>query len=238
MKYSLNQNYFEKIDSEDKAYFLGFMYADGYNQENRSKYISISIQERDREILDNFQYYLDSNYPIKIYERNKINPNFSDICSLQVNGKKISEDLRDKGCIQAKSKVLLFPTEEQLPKHLYRHFIRGVFDGDGSVWEGKRKLMDIKDLTRKEGHRIKIIHNVKFNITGTESMMLGIQKILVGELLFKMNKLNRSKNIENCVQLEYSGRLQMKKFYDFLYSDSNVYLKRKKKKFEEILNLC
>lgn len=46
------------------------------------------------------------------------------------------------------------------------HFIRGYFDGDGCVWNGKRKRIIVKDTNKKEGYRERIIHNVKFHITG------------------------------------------------------------------------
>ena len=57
---------------------------------------------------------------------------------LSLRSKIICEDLKKLGCLQKKSKILVFPTESQVPKNLIHHFIRGYFDGDGSVWEGKR----------------------------------------------------------------------------------------------------
>lgn len=48
-KYSLNESYFEKIDSEEKAYFLGFLFSDG----SVSKYsLNLSLAEVDKEILE------------------------------------------------------------------------------------------------------------------------------------------------------------------------------------------
>lgn len=46
------------------------------------------------------------------------------------------------------------------------HFIRGLFDGDGCIWEGKRKVITVKDSTRNSGFRDRVIHNVKFTYTG------------------------------------------------------------------------
>lgn len=235
-KYTLNKDYFKEVNSEDKAYFLGLLYADGYNHEERSSYVSLSLQEIDCHILNDFQKYLNSNYPIQSYKSNC--NNCSNQKRLQINGYKFSKNLSKLGCYQRKAKTLIFPSDTIVPEYLIRHFIRGYFDGDGSVWESKRKIMNVKDSRMKEGRRDRIIHNVKFNFTGTISMIEGIQNILIKDLNFRKNKINCSKNIENCVQLEYSGRLQMKKFYDFLYNKSNVYFNRKKEKFENILNLC
>lgn len=230
-KYTLNEDYFEVIDAEDKAYFLGLLYADGYNQEMGSKFVMVQLQEQDKHILEEFQQRIGSNGVLHFNDRST-RPNHSDTWRLQLNSKKLSEDLKKQGCPQAKSKILLFPTTTQVPEHLQRHFIRGYFDGDGCVWDGKRRVVMCKDSKHKDGQRERVVHNVKFNITGTEHMMSGIQEVLVRELGFKCNKINTSKNIGNCVQLEYSGRRQMKAFYEYLYQDATVYFHRKKRKFE------
>ena len=73
-------------------------------------------------------------------------------------------DLINLGCIPNKSLTLTFPdfiNDELLP-----HFIRGYFDGDGCIWNGKRKKVVVKDSRNKTGYRERIIHNVKFTITG------------------------------------------------------------------------
>ena len=139
------------------------------------------------------------------------------------------------GCIPAKSKLLKFPTFDQIPEHLIAHFIRGYFDGDGCVWQGKRKKMFVETLN---GNKERIIHNVKFNITGTIDIINKIDNILVANLIVNKLGLNTSKNIYNCIQLEHSGRKQLEKFYNFLYLNATVFLERKKKKFEEILTIC
>ncbi len=46
------------------------------------------------------------------------------------------------------------------------HFIRGLFDGDGCIWDGKRHLKTVKDKFTKSGYRTRVIHNVKFTYTG------------------------------------------------------------------------
>ena len=230
--YSYNRSYFKLIDSEDKAYFMGLLYADGQNHQ-KGNFVRLSLQESDRHILENFIECIEGNNVLGFLNRKS--KNHSNQYYLQLNSKEICNDLFELGCGQNKTKILRYPTDIQLPKYLTNHFIRGYFDGDGSVWEGKRKLCLIKDKHHSKGERIRIIHNVKFNLTGTIAMMLGIQNVLVTELGFKQNKINTSKNIRNCVQLEYSGRKQMKKFYDFIYEDSKSYFFRKKEKFETII---
>lgn len=232
-KYKLDETYFEEVNTEDKAYFLGLLYADGYNQvTNKGKYISLSLQVSDIHILRDFKKALGSTQKLCLLRAKK--KTHSDQARLQINSKKLCEDLVKLGCIQNKSLMLTFPTF--LPKHLIHHFIRGYFDGDGCVWEGKKYRKVFKDSTCKFGQRERTVHNVKFNITGTLHFITGVQNILVSSIGFKKNKLNVSKAIANCVQLEYSGRKQMKRFYDFLYKDYTVFLNRKKSKFESIIN--
>lgn len=236
-KTSHNQDYFEKIDSEDKAYFLGLMYADGYNYtKGISKFFVLALQEEDKDILEKFKLFLNSDNELYFIDKNSKNPNWKNQLRLQISGKKISNDLSKLGCMQAKTDKLLFPGVAIVSKDLIRHFIRGYFDGDGSVWEGQRKIINILDKTKKYGRRDRVIHNKKFNITGTISIIEGIQNELISSLGFKKNVLNTSKRKPNCIQLEYSGRLQMEKFYHYLYDNSIVWMNRKKLKFESIIN--
>lgn len=227
-QYSLNENVFNSINNIEKAYWLGFLYADGYNYEKGSRVV-LSLQVVDEDVILKFRKFLNTKKPIYII---KGKGNKSDQSRIEIVSKTLSKDLASLGCIQNKTNTLVFP---HLKKHMIPHFIRGYFDGDGSVWEGKRKMMNIKDLTILSGRRDKMIHNVKFNFTGTISIIEGIQNELIKELGFKKTKINKSKKIENCVQLEYSGKKQLKKFYDYLYKDAVIYMNRKKKKFENIL---
>lgn len=234
-KYSFNKDYFKKIDTQDKAYFLGLMYADGYNSE-KGNYAKISLKEEDLDVLEKFKYFTNSNNKLTFFERSLKNSNWSNNYTLQFSSKVFSKSLSDLGCVQNKSKILKFPSEKIIPIKFQKDFIRGYFDGDGCVWEGKKHKIIITD--KKYGKREKIIHNVKFTITGTEEFIIKLQDILIFNLKFKKNKLNtrhKSKNSFFIKTLEYSGRLQMKKFYNFIYNDSFVYMNRKKKKFENII---
>lgn len=229
-KHFFNEEYFKEIDSEDKAYFLGLLYTDGYNC-MQGNYVSIILQYRDKHILDSFIQHISGTHKVSLLKKKK--ESHQDLCKLQLNSKIFCKILESKGCFQNKTSKLTFPGTDILPEKLVNHFIRGVFDGDGSVWEGKRKKVLCKDLKHRNGERVKVIHNVKFNISNSIGMLKGVQEVLVKNLGFRNNKLNYSKNIEGSAQLEYSGRGQLKKFYDFLYKDSEVFLRRKKDKFDE-----
>lgn len=151
------------------------------------------------------------------------------------------EDLSKLGAIQNKSLILKFP-DKIIPEKFMRDFIRGYFDGDGCVWNGKRKKMKVKDASRLSGYRERIVHNVKFTITGYDKFINSLQDYLISVLNFKKTKLNysKAKNINNNTQecvctMEYSGRKQMEKFFNYLYTDAKIFGKRKYNKFLETL---
>ena len=151
------------------------------------------------------------------------------------------EDLSKLGAIQNKSLNLKFP-DKIIPEKFMRDFIRGCFDGDGCVWNGKRKKMKVKDASKPSGYRERIVHNVKFTYTGNYEFVNALQDYLIRKLGFKKTKLNFSKaknpntpTSENVCTMEYSGRKQMEKFFNYLYTDAKIFGKRKYNKFLETL---
>lgn len=237
LEYTLNENYFEKIDSEEKAYFLGFLYADGcVSKNNNTYYMMISLQEEDKSILEKFNKLLDSNRNLLYINNIFNNSKWKNQYKLCIGNKKLGEDLIKLGCVPKKSLILKFPTFEQVPENLIHHFIRGYFDGDGCIWEGKRYKSIVKDKTKKLGFREKIIHNVKFNITSTNDFIVSLQNILFKKANINKSKLAiRYKEKNNITKtLEQSGRNNIKKLYNFMYKDATIYLNRKKEKFESI----
>lgn len=222
MRYTFNNTIFNKIDTEEKAYWLGFLYADGNVSSKRNR-ITIQINAKDKELIYKFLNFLNSDYK----------PSFpGDHIRLEINSKDIKLDLIKLGCVPCKSKILKFPNISQLHIEYYNHFIRGYFDGDGCIWNGKRKTMFLKN------NKTRIIHNVKFNLTGTIDMIENIHNILISENIINKTKLNYSKKINNCIQLEQSGRVKINNIYRYLYNKATIFLTRKKEKFETILNFC
>ena len=230
-KYQFDENYFQYVDTEKKAYFLGLLFADGYLWDGKNAYVGISLMEKDYKVLEILRNDIKSNYSIAY--RKASDEEHSDSVYLQINSKQFNSNLKQWGMHQNKTNTIQFPYG--IPIYLYPHFIRGYFDGNGSVWEGERKVMQVKDSTRNSGFRDRIVHNVKFNITGCEFIIKSIQKILIEKAFLNVTKLNLSKKCINSAMLEYSGRIQMQKFYNFIYKDSTVCLERKKKKFENII---
>ena len=218
-KYPIVEDFFDEIDTEEKAYFLGFLYADGYNNTDRNS-VALSLKEDDKEILIRLNSLLQPTKPLGYYKKNKLKRGFENSQNeyrLVIANKHISERLVELGCGKAKTHNLTFPTEEQVPSHLIRHFVRGYFDGDGSVSGDKQK---------------------QFSFVGTIDFLLPLQQILVKELNFSKTKLDqRHEDREDSIRaLRYCGINQCITFRDWLYKDATIYLERKKNIFDSCIS--
>ena len=121
-QFNFNDDYFEKIDTEDKAYFLGLLFADGNVYIKRHR-VQITLANEDAYILNKFAECI--NYSGKLYSDRGL------YSKLILPSKKMCNDLIVLGCTANKSLDLKFP--DKVPKELLHHFIRGCFDGDGHV---------------------------------------------------------------------------------------------------------
>ncbi len=226
-KYNINHDFFNKIDTEEKAYLLGFLYADGYNNEEKGV-ISISLQERDREILEKFKILLESEYPLykaEYYDR----PNNQIQYALTVRSRQISKKLAELGCWQKKSSNLLFPTEEQVPKHLINHFLRGMWDGDGGI---RKCYIKSKKHKRLCGRMM-----VSCVLTSTEEFCSSVNKLLKESIGINSNYYLQRNNTANTWNLAVQGNIQIKKFLIWLYNDSTIWLNRKYETYIEIIKI-
>lgn len=173
-KYSLNHDYFETVNTEDKAYFLGLLYADGCVSIRNSNYeLIISLVESDKHILDELKKRMGSDIPLYYIDYRRTGKHsavVSNAYRLDITSKKLILDLVDKGMVPRKTKVIRFPY--WLCDDLRSHFLRGFLDGDGCIYtySGKefRKTTvifvsadgfcrDIKSLLGERGIRSSII---------------------------------------------------------------------------------
>ena len=200
-KYTLNENFFDSIDTEEKAYFLGLLWADGTNIINRNC-IQIGLQETDKYVLETMLSVMDANSPLKCtkstYSGGK------DMYSVSLFSEHMSQRLNDIGMVQNKSLILQFPTCVKLD--LMPHFIRGVFDGDGYISRGG-------DYTCE--------------IMGTEDFCIELQKVLF-EAGIESKIYNTTLRKETSTRRLYIGRKEnVCKFLCYIYNNCTVYLKRK-----------
>lgn len=125
-KYQIKENYFDKIDTEEKAYFMGFFYADGYNSKNGSSLV-ISLNIKDIDILYRFSNMILGEEHVSIYDRG---PKGKEAV-FRINSKDLCHRFSELGCPNCKTYTLEFP--KWIDDDLLRHFVRGYFDGDGSI---------------------------------------------------------------------------------------------------------
>ena len=228
-EYEIDETFFKSVNSEEQAYILGFLYADGSNQiYEKTRYVSACQLEQDKDILDKIKISMNYTNPNYVKEIQKSNGKIK--YKMMIYNEKISKDLENLGMISNKSLTLKFPTF--IESNLMNHFIRGYFDGDGCVWDGKPKI-DAKG---------RFIHNVKFTFTGCFEFIDKLQDYLVEVLGFRKTKLNFSKaknpnnnTSENVCTMEYSGKNQLECFYHYLYDNATIYGNRKREKFENII---
>lgn len=214
--YSVNEEYFDNIDTQNKAYFLGFLFADGNNGMQKTT-ISLSLQEKDRDILEKLRIDAGSNKPLRFIssERKRNNGegyNYKDKYALTVCNKHWCERLSELGCVPNKSLVLKFPdylSDEMLP-----HFIRGYFDGDGCI------------VDAKSGN-----HNI--NLTSTKDFCISVQNIVFN--LFGIKSYIRPASNKNGITSVWtlSKKQDIKTFLDWIYKDAELYLERKYNRYIE-----
>ncbi len=210
--YTLNENYFENIDSSDKAYFLGLLYADGSVSQFKNSCI-LSLTEIKPTIFEVFKRYLECDKPLylkgsKLQKDGYVSKPYY---SLEINSEKLSQDLINQGCHPNKTIILDFPNEKMVPKKLLWHFLRGFFDGDGCIGLYGR--------------------NIRLNITGTKSMLYSIKNFLIEFDIFC--NVGKYKN-KNAYQLQANNKNALK-FFRLIYEDCNeLKLERKYKKYQEV----
>lgn len=231
-KYKVNDNYFDVIDTEDKAYLLGFFIADGYLrvENGRSYRIAINNSIDDESIINLFKNKIcPDNFISKINKQNGVKYFRKPQLEIRWTSEYMYNILVNKyGIINKKTYNLDFKFPfELVPEHLIRHFIRGFFDGDGNITYIQKSDKTIKQF------------NFSFIFTSKDFCN---QIAEIFESKFKMYRKitpQKSKNMTS-YQLRFNFNLKRREVleivYKWLYENSEYYLERKKIKFENYLN--
>lgn len=204
--YPRNEFYFSKIDTEEKAYWLGFLYADGCVHSNSYE---ISMNITDKEHVEKFQKAIGAiNHKITIIN-DKRWENAKTLYQFSIKDKQLHEDLIKWGCIPQKSlKIDKIPN---IPRDFVSHFIRGYFDGDGSL------------------HYLKGTNNYRISFVGTQSFLMDIQKELQTNVSLYFGSSGKAYN------LQISGRKQVERILNYIYQDSTEQT-RLDRKYQTYLN--
>jgi hypothetical protein len=205
-KYNCNKDVFSNIETEREAYWLGFILADGHNHQNKILRVDIK-DERHLDDLSNL-IYPEGNKPIKIRDLG-----FGPVYYFHCGVGDVVRNLSNNGVIPNKSKKASLPI---IPDDMYRHFIRGLFDGDGSLsfnYDGNyRRYM--------------------FSIVGNDDLMVGVKNVVKSQIGVDLG-FGKMKMIHRVYK---KGNQQIITILRWLYDDSIVSLERKNKRFQEMLD--
>ena len=219
----INHDYFENIDSEHKAYWLGFIYADGsitkkaYEKGSYTYRLRMELMFEDKYILGQMALDLESDLKPKEY--------YNDTSSFEgynkpkhtayimFSSKKMGEDLVKLGVVP--NKTLILKSLPSIPDNLMKHFIRGYFDGDGSVY-----------LTKD--------NTIKTAFYGTHDFINSIQDFLIKELNLTKKKITDQK--EANVSFVGMAKQESEKLYHYMYDEATIFLNRKYEKYNKYFN--
>lgn len=223
-KHIFNENFFETIDSEDKAYWLGFICADGYINK-RGNTVAITLDIKDQDHPKKFLGVINSNLMKLDFRKGQYSPDhkFTDKVSVNLYSNKMNSDLRKLGITENKSKNLK-KLVLNLDADLTRHFIRGYFDGDGCVFDSYIKYGKLKE---------KKCYSPGFTFVGTKEFLDYINF----SLPITVKNLTKDKRTQGSYTLYIRSMKRFKIIENYLYDNSSIYLERKKKKCEEIKSL-
>lgn len=208
--YKADYRKFEIIDTQEKAYWLGFLAADGCNywrQNNAS--IIINIHNKDRKHLEKFKSFMNSDVNIIDFIQNFGFSNNTPMSKIIFNSKEMSIDLSNKGVVPNKSLILKPPIIED--KYFYS-FILGYFDGDGSIFKTSQN------------------NNYVISIEGTKEILEWINNLL--NISSKLEK--RKEDNKNNYYIRCGGTNKPFEILKKLYDASPVHLDRKYKIYKSL----
>lgn len=209
-RHSVDDTFFDNIDTEEKAYWLGFFLADASVSSNKDT-ISIGLSIRDYDHLHRLKKSLDITYPIREF----VSSNGYDSCIISFNSKNIKEKLISYNVIPNKKKYGKRPFL-LLNDNLIKHYIRGFFDGDGCVSEAVRK---------ENGNK-----RYAIEIASCQEML-----IFIKDFLAKNNiELSDIREHMTIYEIRTSNNFEIIKFFNLIYKDANIYLPRKYERLENI----
>lgn len=197
----IDDTMFNKIDTPEKAYIIGYMLADGYISDT---HVELGCALKDREILD----FIKENIGCNIYVDNHSDAKTRRFprARVSIGNRNIVTDVGKHGSKKEERRIPI------IPKHLDRYLLLGFFDGDGCITWGRRK------------DRNRVWQKISF--TSSLKLLDGVQKILINRIGISSSIKPKSK--EKCFVLNFCNKNDVLKFLDYIYPDDNfIVLNRK-----------
>jgi transposase-like protein len=205
-RHSLNTRFFQFIDTEEKAYWLGFLAADGNVSKCRgNNAITLGLSAKDLAHVELFAKAIGTSAPIRRARSGK----GTECAVLSIYCQEMVVDLAQVGIVPCKS---LTAKAWNGPEELMAHYWRGVFDGDGSIFLGKQQW--------------------GMGLCGSEEMMKQFSSYLEHHGLAGLTTYFR----KGIWHLGFTGRPRCRAIADLLYSRATVYLPRKYELAQRLLS--
>ena len=231
-KYPINEDIFDNIDTEEKAYWLGFLYADG-NVCGSQYRVRLSLAKEDIEVVQKFSNFIFGQERIKNYIQPKNRQSSQNLVYVDVCNKHVALQLPKLGCPPKKTFIITFP--EWLDEKLYNHFIRGYFDGDGCLSNYKEKQIGRGKLTK--GLIISEYDKAHFSVLSTKEFLESLQAVFITlNISSGINKRHKNRKNNNYT-LYVSGNQQIARLMDWLYKDATIFLQRKHNKYIKLKDI-
>lgn len=205
---------FDKIDTEEKAYWIGFWYADG-NVREKSNEMNLHLSAVDYEHLLKFKDFMKDTRDesvIRRYNRTSASGNLQEMANYQICNSNLKASMLRLGCIPKKSLILTFPDISifEDPNLVY-DFIRGYVDGDGCLCENRKRLA--------------------LSVRGTKDFLEGIVNFFPEFKSVYSEIDKRTGNIQFRIGCSHD---KADKVATKLYSKAKVFLNRKYLKYTEL----
>ena len=215
-KYKIDENYFEVIDTQEKAYFLGILYADG-SLSSKGNDVSLGLKEYDHELLVRLSNIVYGFEHLSYEDRQVNDTTLTRYYTLRWCSQKIHRDLCKCGCGPSKTFDIRFPNF--LSRELLQHFIRGYFDGDGCISVKESSNRPVVDITSNH-HFVFQMHNY-----------------INSHLNIRTAKANRHYNDtdRSSGNFQITATPEVIKFMDYLYKDATIYMQRKYDIYQKFL---
>ena len=201
------EDVFDLIDTELKAYVLGLITSDGYIANKNNRYIA-QLSSTDKEIPSFFAQLIEYPRPLYHIKSEGVARRNLDEWRIMVCSKRLVLALEKLGVVNGKSMKEVFCSD--VPGILLKHYIRGIFDGDGSIG-----LYPVKNS----------ISQARLSIAGSAGLLNNISEIFDFKLDISRTKIAKKDN-GLCI-LQYCGNRTIKNICGWLYEDCNYYLSRK-----------
>ena len=209
---NMKEHFFQEINCEENAYFLGLLIADGNvfkDNTGRQASISITLDLKDEYMLQKFKEILQANTSIGHDGRG---------CGqIAIRSNIMAEDLAKYGVIPRKSYYTYLP---EIPNQYMWHVLRGIFDGDGSILA--------KPSPNKDGHN-RFLHSISF--CGTHKLMEDISNYLYENLAFKQKPTVYDYKDRQLSELKIQNVNDIYLFGTSMYKGATIFLNRKYKTF-------